>query len=151
MPSLEKKCRTFASRCHHPISILINWPQRYENLEIWKPRFILIWHCREQGKIRCLEYNLTSHLRLLHSLQIQINMNVVFLCWSTYLLYIIQHACKQKSPKTGQQISWHTSLRQHNLRLYISLHLMNPNRYAAPARNRKKATYHFRFIISPGF
>ena len=33
--------------------------------EIWKTRFILIWHCKRQQKIRCLERDLTdSHLRV---------------------------------------------------------------------------------------
>ena len=33
-------------------------------LEIWKTRFILIWHCREQRKIRCLGRDSNSHLRV---------------------------------------------------------------------------------------
>ena len=32
--------------------------------EIWKTRFILIWHCKRQRKIRCLERDLNSHLRV---------------------------------------------------------------------------------------
>ena len=30
----------------------------------WKTRFILIWHCKRQRKIRCLERDLNSHLRV---------------------------------------------------------------------------------------
>ena len=35
-----------------------------QDLFLWKARFILIWHCKRQRKIRCLERDLNSHLRV---------------------------------------------------------------------------------------
>ena len=39
------------------------WEDGYECAR-WKTRFILTWHCREQRKLRCLERDSNSHLRV---------------------------------------------------------------------------------------
>ena len=42
----------------------VHYPISEPSSQIWKTRFILIWHCREQRKICRLEWDLNSHLRV---------------------------------------------------------------------------------------